>query len=316
MNSIEELQVQLQSALPAADLKLRKPRNPQGTWWLDATFGDHWVSVEWSARRGFGATASAFGDGYGEGPEEVFAELPHAFERVHALLAERQHTRPPAKVMLRELRARLGATQQQLAERLGVQQAAVSRLERRDDITLASLHRYVEALGGTLEIHVRGAEGQTWPLLPDSPASSAAPRSERGAPSVRRQPSLEALLLRCKDLQASKAFYSQLGCRLVEEQHGKGPLHYSFSSAGLLIELYPSSATHPPSQKVRLALRVNDVPALLKRLRAKELPRVAEAEEHVSERVSTYVLRDPDDNIIELRDLDATPSELSPAPSA
>jgi transcriptional regulator with XRE-family HTH domain len=59
----------------------------------------------------------------------------------------------------------LGFTQEELASRLGVQQAAVSRLERRSDITLSSLRRYVEALGGQLEINVRTADGEQLRLL-------------------------------------------------------------------------------------------------------------------------------------------------------
>jgi hypothetical protein len=46
-----------------------------------------------------------------------------------------------------------------------VQQAAVSRLERRPDITLSSLRRYVEALGGELEINVRTPDGEQLRLV-------------------------------------------------------------------------------------------------------------------------------------------------------
>jgi transcriptional regulator with XRE-family HTH domain len=59
----------------------------------------------------------------------------------------------------------LGFTQEDLANRLGVQQAAVSRLERRSDITLSSLRRYVEALGAQLEINVRTPDGEQLRLL-------------------------------------------------------------------------------------------------------------------------------------------------------
>jgi transcriptional regulator with XRE-family HTH domain len=37
-------------------------------------------------------------------------------------------------VVLQELRALVGLTQEELAEQMGVQQAAISRLERREDI--------------------------------------------------------------------------------------------------------------------------------------------------------------------------------------
>ena len=49
---------------------------------------------------------------------------------------------------LAQLRRELGITQSQLAERLDVQQSAVSRLEQRADIKVSNLVRYLEAMGG------------------------------------------------------------------------------------------------------------------------------------------------------------------------
>jgi transcriptional regulator with XRE-family HTH domain/catechol 2,3-dioxygenase-like lactoylglutathione lyase family enzyme len=161
MNPIEILQRDIEQALPSTWTRLRRPRNPNGMWWLDAKQNDHVVTVQWSPRRRFGISASAIPDGYGEGPEETYEDQESATARVLKLLRTKAPTVPPHDVVLRELRALLGVTQEQLAERLGVQQAAVSRLERREDITLSSLRRYVAALGGELEINVRTAAGHT-----------------------------------------------------------------------------------------------------------------------------------------------------------
>lgn len=49
---------------------------------------------------------------------------------------------------LAELRKEAGLTQSELAARLDVQQAAVSRMEHRADIKVSYLLRYLEALGG------------------------------------------------------------------------------------------------------------------------------------------------------------------------
>jgi len=55
---------------------------------------------------------------------------------------------------LRSLRERCGLTQEEMAERLGVGQASISKIERRGDVQISSLHKYVTALGATLRIEV------------------------------------------------------------------------------------------------------------------------------------------------------------------
>jgi transcriptional regulator with XRE-family HTH domain len=53
---------------------------------------------------------------------------------------------------LHELRERRGASQAAVAQRLGTSRPNVSRIEQEADIRLSTLARYVEALGGSLEI--------------------------------------------------------------------------------------------------------------------------------------------------------------------
>lgn len=53
---------------------------------------------------------------------------------------------------LKGIRERAGLTQTQLAERLGVKQSALSRLERQSDIRVSTLRGYIEALGARLRI--------------------------------------------------------------------------------------------------------------------------------------------------------------------
>ncbi len=55
---------------------------------------------------------------------------------------------------LAELRTELGLTQHQLADALQVSQARISKLEQGDlqRTELSTIQRYVEALGGTVEI--------------------------------------------------------------------------------------------------------------------------------------------------------------------
>lgn len=60
---------------------------------------------------------------------------------------------------LHELRKAVGASQEELATTLGVNQPAIAKLERRRDIRISSLRHLVEAMGGSLEITARFPQG-------------------------------------------------------------------------------------------------------------------------------------------------------------
>jgi len=60
---------------------------------------------------------------------------------------------------LDELRAARNLTQEQLAKALGVEQAAVSRMERRTDMYVSTLQTAIKAMGGDLEIRAVFPEG-------------------------------------------------------------------------------------------------------------------------------------------------------------
>jgi hypothetical protein len=56
---------------------------------------------------------------------------------------------------LRQLREARECSQVEMAEKLHIKQAAVSKLERRTDMYLSTLRSYIEAMGGKLEIIAR-----------------------------------------------------------------------------------------------------------------------------------------------------------------
>jgi len=56
---------------------------------------------------------------------------------------------------LREIREAAGTTQEELARRLGINQTAVSKMERRKGMNMTNLMRVVKALGGSVEIAVK-----------------------------------------------------------------------------------------------------------------------------------------------------------------
>ena len=59
---------------------------------------------------------------------------------------------------LEELRKARALSQEEVAEALTVNQPAVAKLEKRADMHVSNLRRFVEALGGKLEITARFAD--------------------------------------------------------------------------------------------------------------------------------------------------------------
>ncbi len=92
---------------------------------------------------------------------ESLAEMPEGdvecwvrWNRSPELLAKHRAglARLSVEMQLSELRQRAGHTQIELAALLETTQTELSRLERRDDHLVSTVRRYVEALGGTLEV--------------------------------------------------------------------------------------------------------------------------------------------------------------------
>jgi DNA-binding XRE family transcriptional regulator len=76
---------------------------------------------------------------------EVIAALPQDEQQE---IAERSQ----ALISLQRLRLAAEQTQAELAQTLGVRQDTISRLEKRSDMLLSTLRRYIEGMGGTLEL--------------------------------------------------------------------------------------------------------------------------------------------------------------------
>ncbi len=64
-----------------------------------------------------------------------------------------------AAIRLQQVRKSHHITQKELAKSMGLSQAALSELERRPNITLHAMQRYIEALGGELKIQAVFQEG-------------------------------------------------------------------------------------------------------------------------------------------------------------
>ena len=107
-------------------------------------------------------------------------------------------------------------------------------------------------------------------------------------------PAISFIVLRCADIERSRAFYeATLGVVAREEQHGKGPRHYSFRLDGAILELYPRGEREIGG--LRFGLRVVDLTATLASAQRAGGRIVRTASGDVS-----AVLEDPDGHKIEL----------------
>lgn len=106
---------------------------------------------------------------------EMMARLPEARrKRIEARAAERI----AEELALRDLRKALGRTQVEVARRLRISQVTLSDTERRGDVMLSTLRKYVGALGGKLELVAR---------FPDRTAIRIAPMAENRAMATARK---------------------------------------------------------------------------------------------------------------------------------
>ena len=81
-----------------------------------------------------------------------FQDLIEGFTPERRRRVERKKDELTAEMPLRELRQAMALTQQDLADRLQVNQPAVAKLEQRTDMYISSLRSYIESIGGQLRI--------------------------------------------------------------------------------------------------------------------------------------------------------------------
>ena len=88
---------------------------------------------------------------------------------------------------LAEVRTALFKTQDEVARVLNVNQNAVAQLEKRSDLLLSTLRKYVEAMGGELAVSVKTGQGTV--IVLDSLSSLAKPQKPpraRGSAAMRK----------------------------------------------------------------------------------------------------------------------------------
>ncbi len=90
----------------------------------------------------------------------------HSFETLRARMSPERRARNAAKteelleqMPLDELRQARLQSQSDLAERLKVQQPTIAKMERRADMYVSNLRRFIEGMGGSLEIVAHFPDG-------------------------------------------------------------------------------------------------------------------------------------------------------------
>lgn len=102
---------------------------------------------------------------------------------------------------LAEVRTALVKTQDEVARVLNVKQNAVAQLEKRSDLLLSTLRKYVEAMGGELAVTVRTGAGTVImldslsslakPLAPQRARASGAARKSAARPAAKSKPKVK-----------------------------------------------------------------------------------------------------------------------------
>jgi DNA-binding XRE family transcriptional regulator len=141
---------------PGLSVSCEKGGDRAGDWWVDVGHRKGSFTVQWKPQSGFRLHPVSEEAVFGEAPAERYADTAMLLRRVEQLVDDGE----VGTAGLRELREVQGLSQAELAARLGIQQAAVSKVERRRDLHLDTLEAIVTALGGTLEMKVKFPGGE------------------------------------------------------------------------------------------------------------------------------------------------------------
>jgi catechol 2,3-dioxygenase-like lactoylglutathione lyase family enzyme len=108
--------------------------------------------------------------------------------------------------------------------------------------------------------------------------------------------SLNLLVLRCGNIERSKAFYELFGLDFAKHQHGNGPVHYSSDDGSGVFELYPLEGTS--ADQTGLGFTSGDLDGLHMLMRRNQF---APREVRDTELGRMFVVRDPDGRRVEVK---------------
>lgn len=109
-------------------------------------------------------------------------------------------------------------------------------------------------------------------------------------------------MIRSFQINLVRTFYQGLGLEFIEEQHGNGPVHYSYSQDQLVIEIYPGTEGSILSWKESGALMfgffVEDINKIIDSIESLKGKVISHRNE--TERGYRAVLEDPEGRRIEI----------------
>lgn len=106
------------------------------------------------------------------------------------------------------------------------------------------------------------------------------------------------VVLKTQRVVAMQKFYSALGIELVEEQHGKGPVHFAGRVGDVVLEIYPLPGDTSADASTRLGFTVARLADTIKALKTIDTPVVTEPQ--ATQWGIRAVVRDPDGRAVEL----------------
>lgn len=102
---------------------------------------------------------------------------------------------------------------------------------------------------------------------------------------------ISLLVIRCHDIEVSKAFYERLGLHFQKEKHGKGLEHYSCEYEDTVFELYPKTI-QTGLDNIRIGFKVTDINLIISQLE------ILSSYEFAGNKI--YVVLDPDGRKVEI----------------
>jgi catechol 2,3-dioxygenase-like lactoylglutathione lyase family enzyme len=109
---------------------------------------------------------------------------------------------------------------------------------------------------------------------------------------------LNLLVLRCREMERTKAFYSLFGLNFVKEQHAAGPEHFSATDDVGTFELYPADSG--AADRTGLGFAFTDIEPIHMALRKAQY---APQKVRETELGRTFIVYDPDGRRVEIKQL-------------